>query len=155
MNGGFPLNRKETFSASMVIFIGFFYLLSLASAFIQTRNLHVTIHIGITEIKFLFLGIFYWYGAISFFRVITRGWIICTATLLNFIVVVFQLVASVLHSSGSYNYTAIFISSFMLVLAAFLFLFNKDTRTKFAVTNKSYLLVICVYGLLLALTFLI
>lgn len=154
MNGAFALNRKETFSVSMVIFIGFFYLLSLASALFQTRSIPLNRLFGVTEIKYLFLGIFYWSGAISFFRVRKWGWVICTATLLNLIVIVSQLVISVSQSSKFNGYAAIVISSFVLVVAAFLFLFSKETRIKFKVNNRSYLLVIVVYVVLLAITFL-
>jgi hypothetical protein len=153
MNGEFALTRKETFSVSMVIFIGFFYLLSLASALFQTRSIPLNRLFGVTEIRYLFLGIFYWSGAISFFKIRKWGWVICTATLLNFIVIVSQLVISVSQSSKFNGYAAIVISSFVLVVAAFIFFFSKETRIKFMVNNKTYLFVIVVYGMLLAITF--
>ncbi len=155
MSTAFKLNRKETFSVSMVIFIGFFYLSSLVSALFQTGTIPAMRLFGVTEIKFLVLGLFYWIGAIAFFRVRTGGWVICTATLLNFVVVVFQFVVSVSQSPKFDGFAAIIVASFLLVVAAFLFLFSKETRNKFTVSNKSYLFVICVYGVLLVATFLV
>jgi hypothetical protein len=153
MNEGFPLKRKETFSVSMVIFIGFFYLLSLASALFQTKSIPVQRIFGLTEIKFLLLGIFYWMGAVAFFRLKTIGWIICTATLLNFVVVLFKFVITVSRGARFDTFSAIIVSCFILMLMSFLFLFNKETRIKFMVNNKSYLITICVYALLLVMTF--
>ena len=155
MNTSFSLSRKETFSVSMVIFIGFFYFVSLASTLSHPAAKPGTAVFGIMEIKFLCLGLFYWTGAVLFFMLRNPGWIICTATLFNFIVVVLQFVVAVTGSRNFDGFAAIIMSSFLLVILAFIFLFSTESRTKFLVTNKSYLLVIGVYLLLLAVTFLI
>ena len=155
MSNTFRLSRKETFSVSIVIFIGFFYLSSLVSALFQTHSIPTTRLFGATEMKFLVLGLFYWSGAIAFFRIRNGGWVICTATSLNFVVVVFQFVVAVSQSQKFDGFAAIIVASFLLVVAGFLFLFSKETRNKFTVSNKSYLFVICVYGVLLVATFLV
>ena len=154
-NNGIRLNRKETFSVSMVLFIGLFYVLSLATSLFQTQSIPVNKLFGLTEGKFLLLSIIYCSGAISFFRKKNIGWIICAATLLNFVVVVFKGVLNVSQSQRFDAYAAMVISFFLLLLMALLFLFNKKTRSKFLVNNKSYLFTIVVYVTLLLITFLL
>ncbi|MEO5998742.1 MAG: hypothetical protein ABIN89_18375 [Chitinophagaceae bacterium] len=153
--GSIRLNRKETFSVSMVLFIGLFYVLSLVSALFQTQSIPVNKLFGITEGTFLLLSLIYCSGAIFFFRKKNIGWIICAATLLNFVVVVFKGVINVSQSPRFDAYAAMVISFFLLLLMALVFLFNKNTRLKFAVSNKSYLLTIAVYIMLLLITFLL
>jgi len=156
MTGGtFRLNRKETFSASMVLFIGLFYVLSLFSALFQTQSIPVNRLFGLTEGKFLLLSIIYCSGAILFFRQKNPGWVICAASLLNMVVVVLRSVISLSQSQRFNMFAAMVLSFFVLLLMAFLFLFNRGTRTKFVVNNKSYLLTIVVYIGVLLITFLL
>jgi hypothetical protein len=150
-----PLNRKETYSVGMVIFIGFYYALSLGSSLIQSQNLARANLFGLTESKYLFLCLFFWSGALSFFRQKNRGWVICTATLLNYVVVVLNAVVSILKSQQFDAFAAMSVSLLLLLLMAFLFIFNGETREKFRVNNKSYILTIAVYIMLLLITFLL
>lgn len=153
MKEGLGLNRKETYSGSMLSFIGLFYLMSVSASLFQTSSITAKNLFGPVEIKFLLLSVFYCYGAVSFFRKKNRGWIICAATLLNFIVVVLRYIIA-LSQSGNFNgFAVIVLSFFILLLLAFLLLFNRGTRIKFGVSNKSYLFIIVIYALLLVSTF--
>jgi len=154
ITGNYPLSRKETFSVSMVIFIGLYYFLSLASSLFQTQSIQAGRIFGLTECKFLLLALFYSSGAFSFFRQKNRGWIICTATLLNYILVLANAVVTISQTQSFDRLAAMIISFFVLLLMAFFFLFGKDTRKKFMVNNKSYLLMMAVYVMLLLVTFL-
>ncbi len=155
MESELKLNRKETYSGSMLSFIGLFYLMSLSASLFQTSSITAKYLFGLVEIKFLLLSVFYCYGAISFFRKKNQGWVICTATLLNFIVVVLRYIVALSQSGNFDGFAVIVLSFFFLLLLAFLFLFSKRTRSKFNVNNKSYLLVIGVYFLLLVSTFIL
>ena len=154
MNVNYPLTRKETFSVSLVIFIGFYYLYTVLSVLIPARGIPEG-YSRIMAWKYLLLGLFYWWGAIYFYLLRPAGWVICTASVLNFVMVVFNYLAALLQSGRTDALTLMAGICLLLVITCFLFLLSKETRSKFSVSNKSYLLAIGVYGLLLAATYIV
>ncbi len=132
------LSRMETYSGSMVLFIGLFYLVSVGSVLFQT-GLHKSGLWGAVELKMLLLSLAYLSGGILLFLKKMTGWMICVATLLNYVWVVLVYVLA-MSTAGSFNaFAAMAIAFFILLVLAFLFLFNGVTRRKFMVNNRTYL----------------
>jgi len=138
------LSRKEMFTGSMIIFIALFYLLSIGSSVLSAGA-----RFDRSDMKMLALALFYLFGGIFFFRKKNAGWIISTAILLHFVMVMLVFIIS-LSQTGTLNaYSGMSIFLFFLLLLGFLFLFGKQTRRKYMVNNKSYLLTIGIYLVLI------
>ena len=143
------ISRKELYSGSMVIFIALFYLLLIGS------NLaHVSIRrIDWPLVKMLLLALFYLVAGILFFSRKTAGWMMSSGILLHFVLTMCVLIFT-LAGSGIFDKSAgmAFILFFLLLLAL-IFLFSRKTRKKYSVNNKSYLVTIAIYLLLLAVNY--
>lgn len=147
------LNRKEMFSASMVIFLGLYYIIIFASSLFQAHSLQFPTHLLLVELKWLLSGLLFVSGGILMFRKKQAGWVISTATLLNFLLIVFMNILSLSQIIKLNAYIAITMGFFVLLCMAFVFLFRRPTRVKFMVNNKSYLLTIALYLMLITITF--
>ena len=136
--------RKELYSGSMVIFIGLFYLLTIALTVFQAE----VIKLDPGELRMLVLSFFYLASGILFLLRKHTGWIFSAAILLNFVFVMLVFIVS-LSQSGAFNtYALMALFLFFLLLLSFLFLFSRDTRRKYGVNNKSYLFTLTCAGLL-------
>jgi hypothetical protein len=145
------VSRKELYSGSMVIFIAFFYLISAGLQVWQASANGV----DWPDIKMLLLALFYLASGTLLLLQRNAGWIMTTGVLLNFVLVMLVFLIS-LSQGGVFNaYAAMALMLFFLLLLALIFLFNRNTRKKFSVNNKSYLATITVYVLLIAVNFLI
>ena len=141
------------YSGSMVIFIGIFYILTLVSSLFQVNTINFSTTLLVLELKWLLSGLLFVCGGIFLFMKKQAGWVICAATLLNFVVIIFSNIVT-LSQAGALNPNAAkTMFGLVLLLAAFIFLFNRTTRKKFMVTNKSYLLTIGLYLVMLAMTY--
>ena len=144
------VSRKELYSGSMVIFIALFYLISGGLQVLQASANGV----DWPEIKMLLLAVFYLASGILLLRKRNAGWIMSTGVLLNFVLVMLVFLISMSQGAAFNGYAAMAIILFFLLLLALVFLFNRNTRKKFAVNNKSYLATISVYLALIAVNFL-
>lgn len=148
-----PLNRKEMFSASMVVFLGLYYVIIFVLSLLQAKSLQISTQLLMVELKWFLSGLLFVSGGVLMFLKKQAGWVISTATLLNFVLIIFMNILS-LSQIGKLNaYIAIVIGFFGLLCMAFLFLFRRPTRLKFRVNNKSYLLTIALYLMLITVTF--
>lgn len=147
------LNRKEMFSASIVIFMGLYYIIVFISSFVQARPLNMFTYHFWMELKWFLAGLLFASGGILMFIKKNPGWVITTATLLNFVVIVLVNIISLSQIVKLNAYMAITIGFFVMLVMAFLFLFSRATRLKFMVNNKSYLLTIALYLLMITVTF--
>ena len=144
-------NRKEIFSGSLVMFIGLYYLLTLVSGFLQSTGKPGSF--GILQFKWLFTGVLYVSGGIAMFRMKRTGWLIVAATLLLHTMLMLLLVFRVI-AQGEFNRFHIFpLLFFVIVLMALGFLFQKETRLRFEVNNKAYLLTIGLYLVLVVVNY--
>lgn len=151
INRSTSISRKELFSGSMVIFIGLFYLVpSVLNLF------HVK---GYTllwpELKMLLISVFYILSGSLFFFKKNVGWIMTAGVLLTFNCILIAIIFRMSQAGGLESFALMAILLFSLLVLAFLFIFSNNTRRKFNVNNKSYLLTIGVYLLLLAVNFLV
>ena len=138
------LSRKELYSGAMVIFIGLFYLLSTAGTIANLFSGNYEWK----EIKMFALALFYLLGGILYLWRKNAGWIMTAAILLNFVFIMMVFIISLSQSGGLTSFTLMALFLFILLILSFIFLFDKQTRRKFLVNNKSYLLTLLVYGLL-------
>ena len=139
-------SRKELYSGSMVIFIALFYLLLIGS-----NLMHVSIsRIDWPLIKMMLLAVFYLLAGILFFRKTNSGWVMSSGILLNFVLMMCILIFTLAGSGNFDRSAAMAIMLFFLLLLAFVFLFSPATRKKYRVNNRSYLLTVGIYLLLLA-----
>ena len=145
------VSRKELYSGSMVIFIALFYLVSVGVQLMQVSQAGFQW----TEIKMLVLAVFYLISGTLLLLQRNAGWVMSAGVLLNFVLVMLVFIISLSQGIGFNAYAAMAIILFFLLLLAFVFLFSRQTRKKFAVNNKSYLATISVYLLLIAANFLI
>ena len=145
------ISRKELYAGSMVIFIALFYLISGGLQLSQASASGVEW----SEIKMLLLASFYLVSGILLLLRRIAGWIMSAGVLLNFVLVMLVFVISMSQGAVFNAYAAMIIILFFLLLLALIFLFNRNTRKKFGVNNKSYLGTIGVYLLLIAANFLI
>ena len=145
------VSRKELYSGSMVIFIALFYLISGGLQLWQAS----ANGFEWPEIKMLLLAIFYLVSGTLLLLQRNAGWIMSAGVLLNFVLVMLVFVISMSQGGVFNGYAAMAIILFFLLLLALIFLFNRNTRKKFSVNNKSYLATISVYLLLIAANFLI
>ena len=144
------ISRKELYSGSMVIFIALFYLISGGLQLWQA-SAH---GFAWLEIKMILLAIFYMVSGTLLLLQRNVGWIMSTGVLLNFVLVMLVFVISMSQGAVFNGYAAMAIILFFLLLLALIFLFNRRTRKKFSVNNKSYLATISVYLVLIAINFL-
>jgi hypothetical protein len=135
----------------MVIFIGLFYLVSIGSAVFQVT----TSKFDWNEMKMLVLSVFYLISGILFLLKRNAGWIMSAGVLLNFVLVMVVFIFSISQQGAFSTAAAMGFFLFFLLLLAFLFLFGRNTRRKFAVNNKSYLITIGIYLLLIVANFLV
>jgi hypothetical protein len=145
------VSRKELYSGSMVIFIALFYLISGGLQLWQAS----ANAIEWPDIKMLILAVFYLMSGTLLLLQRNAGWIMSAGVLLNFVLVMLVFLISLSQEAVFNAYAAMAFLLFFLLLLALVFLFNRNTRKKFAVNNKSYLGTITVYLLLIAVNFLI
>jgi len=136
--------RKELYSATMVIFIGLFYLLTSGITVLQSD----IATFNSSEMKMLLLAVFYLFSGVILLLRKHAGWIFSAAILLNFVFVMLVFIVSLSQSGGFNTYALMAIFLFFLLLLSFLFLFSRDIRRKYEVNNKSYLLTLICAGLL-------
>ena len=154
------LNRKELFAVSMVLLAGFLYLLLEAISLFSRLGSGEKFDIGgfkikqfnlLMDIKMIALGLLCVLGSWLFFKLKNAGWIICTSILLN----IFFITGIVLLTAASANYWNILVAFDVALLAvsvlAIVCLFTKQTRLKFTVNNKSYLISFLLYIAMVAL----
>jgi hypothetical protein len=146
------ISRRELYSGSMVIFIGLFYLVAVASGLFNTRSLTA---LGWQDIKQGLLAVFFIISGILFLRKKAAGWIFTAGILLNFVLVIGVIIISLASSGPFVSYAALQLMLLPLFLLAFIFLFRKETRKKYRVNNKSYLLTLGVYLLVITVYFLL
>ena len=143
------ISRKELYSGSMVIFIALFYLLLIGSNLV-----HVSIRrIDWPLVKMLLLALFYLVGGILFFRRKPAGWLLTSGILLHFVLTMCVLLITLAGSGGFDKRAGMAIILLFLLLLALIFLFSRKTRKKYSVNNKSYLVMIAVYLLLVAVNY--
>jgi hypothetical protein len=148
------LNRKEIYAGSMVLFIGLFYMVPLVTPIFQP-GFNLRKAFSLIELKMLLLSLFYLTGSILFLRKRNAGWLICAATLLNFLLVPLTFFISMSQVGNFTPFAAIVLAFLILLLMSFLFLFKKETRIKYKVNNKTYLLTFGLYIILVIATFML
>jgi hypothetical protein len=137
------LSRKELYTGAMVLFIGLFYFLTIAVSIFQTD--YSRFDRG--EMKMFMLSLFYLAAGILFLLRKNAGWIMSTAILFNFVFVMMVLIISLSQAGAFSVYALMAVFLFLLILLSFLFLFSKETRKKYMVNNKSYLITLLLAGL--------
>jgi hypothetical protein len=94
-------------------------------------------------------------GSVLFFRVRPWGWIIAAGALLNLVMQIGLFSMGFVKSGYLSGYTAIVLAFTLVILLCFIFLFRKQTRVKFSVNNKSYLLALGLFLLLRTVAYLL
>jgi hypothetical protein len=145
--------RKELYAASMVIFVGVFYLLSVQSIVMQVKTMGLK-NLKWDELKWLLLAIVFLFAGISFLRGKPIGWVFCAAILLNLVVEFSNLVWAASQAGGITGYALILLALLFLSLLAFAFVLGANIRRRFKANNRSYLFTILICALLLCITFL-
>src|SRR5438309_1067322 len=118
MNGINSLSRKETFTGSMVLFIGLFNFWPLAASLAHSGPVFLHGTLPSVLLNMLLPIILYLAGSILFFRQHNSGWILCATSLLQLIPVTFRYVLMIIWSGGYYAYVAMTIIFFVLLLMA-------------------------------------
>lgn len=150
-------NRKEIFSATLVLIIGIIYLAAQADSFFSIGSTTVkgdTIQLSKNElfshVRSIVTIVFCIMGGILLLRIKRLGWILSQSMLLLFLTI----------ASGVYltNYGELMALPFLfgamlLLITAFIFLLQKQTRKKFMIGRDSYLAVVIVFAILAVLYF--
>ena len=143
------LSSSELYSGSMVIFIAVFYISttigSIVSAPLKFPDW--------LDVKMILLCILYVTAAVCFFRKKNLGWVLSAAMLLTYVIITITYLIKFSQYSDFNRLAIITIAVSLLLALTFLSLFRKSTRYKYAVNNKSYLLAMFVYILLMVVTF--
>ena len=145
------LSRKEIFSGCLIIFVGIFYLMSLAGPLFQPKDAVKFDLLTIQQSKMLLYILLYMGGGLLLFRFRKPGWIITTASLMNIVCIMFYFVVGLLQS-GLNIYQLIPFLFLTLAIMALYFMFDKQVRNNQRVNNLDYLLTVIIYLVLLTIT---
>lgn len=145
------LSRMEIFSGCLIMFVGLFYLMSLAGPLFQPKEAVKFDLVTIQQAKMLLYVLMYLGGALLLFKFRKPGWVITTASLMNIVCIMFYFVVGLLQT-GLNIYQLIPFLFLSLAIMALYFMFNKIVRSNQRVNNMDYLITVIVYLALLTIT---
>jgi len=153
-------NIKEIYVECLVLFVGIVYLLaqidslfSIGSTTVTGDTVQISKNEILSHVRSIITIFFCFAGGILLIKHRRTGWILSQAILL----LLLTILSGIFFSNISFlNISAIIlvIGMFLLLLAIY-FLVGKDTRQKFSITWKSYLLVLLLFASLAAFYFLL
>ena len=151
-------NGKEIFSASLVLLIGIIYLAAQAGSLFSIGSTTVkgdTIQLSKNElfshVRSLLTILLCLSGGIFLLKIKRTGWIISQAILLLLLTITCGILFSNL---GEIKSSLLFLTGgILLLLTAFIFLLQRQTRKKFMIGRKSYFAVAIVFGILVGFYF--
>jgi hypothetical protein len=153
-------NAKEIYVAGLILLIGLVYLAAQADALFSIGSTRVKgdmIQLSknemLSHLRTILTIVLCFSGGILLLKIKRAGWVISQSILLLLLTIASAILISnitVLNTSG-----IVLVGGIVLLLLGIIFLLQKQTLQKFGVTQKSYLSVLILFGMLAGIYFLL
>lgn len=146
-------NGKEIYAACLILLIGVVYLagqidamFSISSTSVKGDVIQLSMNEMLSHFRSILTIVLCFTGAILLLKIKKTGWIICQSVFLLFMTIALGIYISNIDDFMIVG--IILIAGVIMLVVAFVFLFQRHTREKFMVSNKNYISVIIFFGLL-------
>lgn len=150
--------RKEIYSATLLLLVGTIYLVAQAGSFFSTGSVYIegdVIKLSknelLSHLRTIITILLCFSGGILLLRIKRAGWIISQSLFLLLLAILVGILVS--NFSGLSGSMLVLTGGIVLLLLAILFLFQKQTREKFMITGKHTLSAIILFLALAAFYF--
>jgi hypothetical protein len=148
---------KEKYAGIIVLIPGLLYsileiylfftdYLKISEGGQRQKTIRLAEAIPLADIRQFIIGLLCITGALLLFKIKRAGWIISTAAILNFMLITGWLAFSFARNSLIDLYFAFVSVMFVLLAVGLIFLYTKNTRQKFNITNSQIFMSLALFG---------